>query len=165
VLGDPETGTIIESPVSMPLKMNCGTPSSRFVLISKSNAQMVIENVVIPVAGPDGTFAGVILAFQDVVHRPNETENDFGKAANLYLNASLQASGGEYSKAESFFRRALILFEKSLGGDHPKVANVLNDMAELYRKMGRSEEAETMAGKAEKLRRGIVDPPAIHQNK
>ena len=42
------------------------------------------------------------------------------------------------------FRRCLAIREKVLGLDHPDVAIVCKNMAELYRKIGKKEEAEKL---------------------
>jgi tetratricopeptide (TPR) repeat protein len=40
--------------------------------------------------------------------------------------------------------RSLAVAEKALGHDHPKVAAVLNNLAEVFRKQGRYEDAEPL---------------------
>jgi tetratricopeptide (TPR) repeat protein len=47
--------------------------------------------------------------------------------------AGLYRAQGQYTKAESLHQRALAIFEKALGPEHPDVATSLNNLALLYR--------------------------------
>ena len=40
---------------------------------------------------------------------------------------------GQYEQAEPLYRRALAIYEKSLGPDHPNVRLSLDNLAKLYR--------------------------------
>ena len=42
--------------------------------------------------------------------------------------------------AEPLYERALAIYEKALGPEHPDTANSLNNLAALYRKQGRDAE-------------------------
>ena len=62
--------------------------------------------------------------------------------ANLLNNlATLYVGQGRYAEAEPLYKRALAIYEKALGPDHPDVANSLNNLAELYRPQGRYSDA------------------------
>ena len=39
---------------------------------------------------------------------------------------------GRYADAEPLYKRALAIYEKALGPDHPYVATTLNNLAVLY---------------------------------
>jgi tetratricopeptide (TPR) repeat protein len=54
----------------------------------------------------------------------------------------------EYGEAESLFRRALAIDEKSFGPDHPNVARGLNNLASLLRDTNRLAEAEPLYERA-----------------
>jgi hypothetical protein len=58
------------------------------------------------------------------------------------------------------YRRALTIWEKSLGPDHPNVAILLNNLALLLRDTNRSAEAEPFSRRAqaiqEKNSRGLT---------
>ena len=54
---------------------------------------------------------------------------------------------GRYSEAVPLAQRALALYEKVLGPDHPDVATALNNLAELYRRQGRYADAEPLVSK------------------
>lgn len=148
VLRNRETGGTVENPVAMPLKVGAVAASSREILISREDVEIQVETLVLPVSDAEGGFAGVIIAFQEVAQRVWEAQDWFNHAANLYLTAALCFSDGEYAKAESFFKRTLMIFEKNLGSDHPKVTNVLKDLAELKRKKSeRKENHRSSAGR------------------
>jgi PAS domain S-box-containing protein len=153
VLRDQKTGEIMENPVPRDLKAGTVKGSTRQVLVSKNQTEINIEHNVIPVHDSKGNLTGVVLAFQDISQHGGEIQASFGHAANLYVSAALYCSDGNYSKAESLYRRALLLFEKNLGSDHPKVANVLTDLADVCRKMGRDNEARKLEARAADIRR------------
>jgi PAS domain S-box-containing protein len=134
VLRNRQTGGIVANPVPMPLKEGAIAASSKEVLVSKNDVEIQIESFVMPVTDSDGEFGGITLTFQEVAQRAWEDQDWFSHAANLYLTAALCFADGEYAKAESFFKRTLMIFEKNLGSDHPKVANVLKDLAELKKR-------------------------------
>ena len=69
---------------------------------------------------------------------------------NLALLYYLQ---GHYAQAELHFKKALVIFEKTVP-DHPDIATVLKSMAALYAKMGREDEARIMDARAERIRAG-----------
>ncbi len=52
------------------------------------------------------------------------------------------------SKPSLLYRRALEIYEKSLGKDHPDVAKSLNNLALLYYAQGKYDEAEPMYRRA-----------------
>jgi hypothetical protein len=57
------------------------------------------------------------------------------------------------AEAEPRFQEALTLREKSLPGDHPEIAEVLDHYAALLRKTGRVDEAKAMASRAQEIRK------------
>ncbi len=59
---------------------------------------------------------------------------------------------GKYIESEDFYKQALAIFEKALGPNHPQVATVLENMTELYKKMGNEEEAKKFEERARKIR-------------
>jgi len=46
----------------------------------------------------------------------------------------------DYEKALPLYRRALDIYEKALGSQHPDIAATLSSLVELYRQMGAYEE-------------------------
>ena len=62
--------------------------------------------------------------------------------------ALLYRSSGNYVEAESLYKRALVIWEKANGLDHPYVRTVLKNMAKLYVSIGRKEEAKRLDERA-----------------
>jgi tetratricopeptide (TPR) repeat protein len=60
----------------------------------------------------------------------------------------LYQSQGQYAEAESRYQRALAIWEKAFGPDHPNVATGLNNLAELYRMQGQYAQAEPLYQRA-----------------
>ena len=50
--------------------------------------------------------------------------------------------------AERLYKRSLAIREKALGLDHPAIAGSLNNLAVLYRSLGRYAEAEPLYQRA-----------------
>ena len=58
--------------------------------------------------------------------------------------ASVYVRQGRFTDAESLFKRALAIYEKALGPDHPWIANCLVGLATIYTRQGRYHEAELL---------------------
>ena len=56
------------------------------------------------------------------------------------------------------YKRALAIYEKTFGAEHPEVATSLSNLGELYRLQGRYTEAEPMAKRALDLREKALGP-------
>ena len=55
-------------------------------------------------------------------------------------------------------KRSLIIFEKTLGSDHPTVAAALNNLAELYVAQGRYAKAEPLHKRSLTIREKALGP-------
>jgi len=66
--------------------------------------------------------------------------------------ASVCQHQGKYSEAEPFYKQALAISEKALGPEHPQVATVCENMAGLYRQIGKEDEAEKFEARARRIR-------------
>jgi len=73
-------------------------------------------------------------------------------ATSLNNLAALYKTQGDYAKAEPLYKRALAIFEKALGPNHPDVAQSLGNMATLYRATKRDKEALELEKRAERIR-------------
>jgi tetratricopeptide (TPR) repeat protein len=62
--------------------------------------------------------------------------------------AGLYESQDQHARAEPLYRRALEIREKAFGPDHPGVVMILENMAWLYREMGRDQDAELLERRA-----------------
>ena len=65
---------------------------------------------------------------------------------------------GRYSEAIPLAQRALTIWEKGLGPDHPNVATALNNLAELYRFQGRYADADPLYKRALAMREKTLGP-------
>ncbi len=66
--------------------------------------------------------------------------------------AALYQAQGNYAEAEPLYQRALAIWERALGPEHPDVAKVLNSYASLLRETGRADEAAEMEARAKAIR-------------
>jgi len=65
---------------------------------------------------------------------------------------------GSFKKAEPLFRRALHIYEKNLGFEHPSLANALTNLSSLYLHLGGLEEAEPLLQRALIIREKALGP-------
>ena len=76
---------------------------------------------------------------------------------HLYVALSLNNLGllyyaqGQYAKAESLYRRALGIMENSVPINR-NIAGILDNLAKLYIKMGRDDEAKKLLARASRIR-------------
>ena len=65
---------------------------------------------------------------------------------------------GDYAKAEPLLLRALKIYEKALGPDHPNTADSLQSLAALYRNTGDYAKAEPLLQRALKINEKALGP-------
>jgi tetratricopeptide (TPR) repeat protein len=65
-------------------------------------------------------------------------------ATSLNGLAALYGDQSQYAKAEPLYGRALAIWEKALGPEHPEVAASLNGLATLYGDQGQYAKAEPL---------------------
>ena len=58
--------------------------------------------------------------------------------------ASLYSTLSDYTKAEPLYKRSLVITEKALGPENPRVAAILNNLAKLYCSIGDYAKAEPL---------------------
>lgn len=91
-------------------------------------------------------IAGLILVTTSTVNAQGvEWEKLNQEVMDLYR-------AGKYDRAVVVAKKALEVAEKNAGPDHPNVAAVQENMAVLYRKMGRDKEAELLEKQAARIR-------------
>jgi tetratricopeptide (TPR) repeat protein len=66
--------------------------------------------------------------------------------------ARLYQAQGKYAVAEPLYGRSLKIVEKALGPEHTQVATTCENMAGLYRQIGKKDEAEILETRARKIR-------------
>jgi tetratricopeptide (TPR) repeat protein len=72
--------------------------------------------------------------------------------------ALLYDNQGRYADAEPLYKRALAIREKTLGPDHPDVAQSLNNLASLYDHQGRYADAEPLSKRSLAIREKALGP-------
>ncbi|MBI4641535.1 MAG: tetratricopeptide repeat protein, partial [Candidatus Tectomicrobia bacterium] len=72
------------------------------------------------------------------------------------LYCHLTSQQGKYNEAEPLFKRVLAILEKTLGSDHPSVAQSLNNLGLLYYSQGKYTEAEPLYQRAVAIREKIL---------
>ncbi len=73
-------------------------------------------------------------------------------AASLAYLAALYKGQGHFAEAEPLYQRALAVYEKALGPEHPDVATSLENYAALLRETEREDRAEEMEARAKAIR-------------
>jgi tetratricopeptide (TPR) repeat protein len=63
-----------------------------------------------------------------------------------------------YADAESTYKRALVIAENKLGRDHTNIAELLNELAEVYRAEGHFVEAELLYERALAIEERVRGP-------
>jgi tetratricopeptide (TPR) repeat protein len=61
----------------------------------------------------------------------------------------------KYEQAELLYKKALTVWEEALGPNDPNVATVLENMAELYRELGKYDMGAKLDSRARKIRQGL----------
>ena len=69
---------------------------------------------------------------------------------------------GDYAKAEPLLKRSLAIREKSLGPNHPDVANSLHNLAELYVTLGDYAMAESFCTRSLVIKEKALGPEHPH---
>jgi tetratricopeptide (TPR) repeat protein len=82
------------------------------------------------------------------------------QSAALLLNKAgfYSKQRGQYKDAEPLYQQALPIYQRALGPDHPYVATVLNNLAELYREQGKLDATETLLKQSLAIRQQALGP-------
>jgi tetratricopeptide (TPR) repeat protein len=100
-------------------------------------------------------FLGLVAALGiDVKSAHSQTK----EAQSLVIQSIELREQGRYSEAIPLAQRALAIREKSLGPDHPAVANALSNLAGMYYTLGRYVEAEPLYKRALAIREKAGGP-------
>jgi tetratricopeptide (TPR) repeat protein len=71
---------------------------------------------------------------------------------------------GQYEEAEPLYARALAIYEKALGAEHPSVATVLGNYSSLLRAAGKESEAEKLENRASNIKVKYLHKDSEGQN-
>jgi tetratricopeptide (TPR) repeat protein len=77
-----------------------------------------------------------------------EQINQEEAARLLYRTGWYLDDRGQYSESERLYKRALAIGEQTWGSDHPRTANIFNNLAQLYHNLGKYLEAEQLTKRA-----------------
>jgi tetratricopeptide (TPR) repeat protein len=126
--------------------------------------------------GPDSPFVAQAL---DNLATLYSTEQKFATAEPLYLRAlrirekdtltSLETMGllnealNTPQKADAYFKRAVLIGEQGLGGEHPEVAEILETYAVLLRNLKRPAEAAKLEARVKELKTKAAQTTARNQ--
>lgn len=161
VVKDLETGAYL--PDFFGELSEAGFPSygAYYVLVARNKSEINIEQNVLTLERAAGRASAVTFCFREVAQGVQSGRDWVSHSANLHLAAELCASEGAYAEAESFQQRALELLEENLGEDHPKVAKCLEDLGEICRKLGKTDDAKMLEIRAARIRSGHL--PAVQE--
>ncbi|WP_207896429.1 tetratricopeptide repeat protein [Nitrosomonas sp. Nm84] len=95
-----------------------------------------------PVLNPLLPHAQAVVEYADAAGMTTPTARLMNQMGLMYLTKSL------YREAEPLMRRALAIDEASFGEDHPNVASVLNNLAQLLKATNRLADAEPLMRRA-----------------
>lgn len=82
------------------------------------------------------------------IYRKIRGENSVEFASSLHNLGMVYAAKQEFQQAESLFRRSLSIKERLLSTTHPELQAVKNNLAEVLKKTGKTEEAEKLTSKS-----------------
>jgi len=89
------------------------------------------------------------------VHVPGPPGDEIAKACRLHEQALIQRARGRFAEAGPLAERALEIFERECGPDHPDVANVLLCLAGIREETGDLAAAESLGRRAADILEGM----------
>ena len=97
-------------------------------------------------------------AFLWATYKPDMASGQSSELMDAYNSFNTLYQQGRYSEAEPYAKEALRLGREEFGPDHPNVAIVLGNLAEVYRAQSRYAEAEPL------YRRSLAIGEKTHSN-
>ena len=128
--------------------------SCRSILTARNGRDIPIEHSVLPLENADGEVENLVFSFRESAESEDGKRDWFSHAANLRMTAAVCRSSQDYALAEVYYRRALAFLEEHLGADNPKLASILEDLAEVYRYQEKQKDAEILALRVARLAAG-----------
>lgn len=124
------------------------------ILVSRRGEEIPVELTVL--ASRDGRQQGraFVFAFRETGQKTTPLQDWFSWATNLRLAGAMCKREQRFPEAESFFRRALDILESHLGADHLKIADLLEDLAEICSALEKGRDAHILRLRAERIRMG-----------
>ncbi len=103
-----------------------------------------------------GIFCTVLVSMQACAPTALEKAGELSLAESLSDQGLLYIRQGKYSQAEPLLKRALAIYEKVWGREHPSVASVLQYLGLLYTEQGKYAEAKPLLARARAIREKYV---------
>ena len=121
-------------------------------LVAADRSEVPVRIMPVPITDSRQALSALLFLFrEDPVQLPSG-QDDFAHAANLILTAHLSQSDGEHLLAEHCYERALNLLEKALGPKDSRLGNILLDLAEVHKSLGKNLDARIVAARIEGLK-------------
>jgi tetratricopeptide (TPR) repeat protein len=126
-------------------------------------AQTAVEDKLIAEAERllNAGYPAPLLPLHPHLRTVTEDAQQRGDTRTAHLHASLGSALymiGDYASAQSYYQRALTLWERVLGPDHPSVAVGLGNLASVYQAQGRYAEAELLLQRAQTICERVLGP-------
>jgi two-component system, cell cycle sensor histidine kinase and response regulator CckA len=148
-----EGGSSIGDMGSSVISKGLGVAACYFgILASRDNSAHPVDYSVLPVQGIDGGLSRAVIAMRSPTDDSTEESEWTSSTTKLYLAGLLCCAEGDYPKAQSFYEKALPVLEMNLDRDHPRIAGMLRNLADVYRKTGRDGEADRLEERASRMR-------------
>ncbi|MCZ6452893.1 MAG: tetratricopeptide repeat protein, partial [Alphaproteobacteria bacterium] len=94
------------------------------------------------------TFICLAAAFLWATHDPDMASGQSSELMAAYNSYNALYQQGRYSQAEPYAKEALRLGTEEFGSNDPNTADLLNNLAEVYRAQGKYAEAEPLYKRA-----------------
>jgi len=122
------------------------------ILASRDTLAKPVAYSVLPVQDIEGKLSRAIIAIRSATEDSIDDSEWISSAIKLYLAGLLCCAEGDFATAQSFYEKALPVLEINLDGNHPRIAGMLRNLADVYRKTGRDGEADRMEERAARMR-------------
>lgn len=135
-------------------EQDCGRTLSPLsvTLVASDRSEVPVRIMLVPVTDSRQALGAVLFLFREDPGQMPSGQDDFAHAANLILTAHLSQSDGEHLLAEHCYERALNLLEKTLGPKDSRLGNVLLDLAEVHKALGKNLDARIVAARVESIK-------------
>ncbi len=117
---------------------------------------VVLARILVPLAS--FILLALLVAPSIALAQSPEQEAALTEAKQLTEEAAALYRAGKYSQAEPLYRRALPIFEKVLGPEHPQVATILDNLARVLQATGDRAAAKPLYERALKIREEALGP-------
>jgi CheY-like chemotaxis protein len=122
------------------------------ILSSRDKSAQPVEYSVLPVQDVNEKISRAVIAMRSPTDDSTEDSEWTSNSTKLYLAGLLCCAEGDYASAQSFYEKALPVLEMNLDSNHPRIAGMLRNLADVYRKTSRAAEADRLEARAARIR-------------